>query len=149
MMPQDIGLKISADPDLLCAVRGTVRGYVERFGFSKERVDEVVLAIDEACANSIRHAYGGTSDRSYQLSMSSSNGWIVFEVRDEGKPAPKEKIQRKSGDDGAPDLANIVPGGLGVQFIYGVFDSVEFNPGDREGNLVTMKLKRPEPRDEE
>ena len=147
MMSEDIGLTITANPDLLCAVRGTVRGYVEQFGFPSERVDEVVLAIDEACANSIRHAYGGTCDRSYQLSMSSNNGWIVFQVRDDGKPAPKESIQRKPKDGDAPDLANIVPGGLGVQFIYGVFDSVEFNPGDHEGNLVTMKLKRPTTQD--
>jgi anti-sigma regulatory factor (Ser/Thr protein kinase) len=139
-------MEIAANPSLLCAVRGMVRGYVEGFGFPKARIDEIVLAIDEACANSIRHAYGGPCGRSYQLSMSSSNGWIEFEVRDDGKPAPKEALQRKAmpaSEGKPPDIETIVPGGLGVQFIYGVFDAVEFVPGEREGNRVTMKLKRP------
>ncbi len=141
-MNRDIGIEIAANPELLSAVRGLVRSYVGSFGFNKDKIDEVVLAIDEACANSIRHAYGGPCNSCYSLSMSSSNGWIEFELSDNGQPAPKERIQLKS-TDGPLSLDAITPGGLGLQFIYGVFDNVEFIPGATQGNRVTMKLKRP------
>jgi anti-sigma regulatory factor (Ser/Thr protein kinase) len=65
------------------------------------------------------------------------------EVRDSGKPAPRDKIVQK----GLPEISDhseITPGGLGVQLMYKVFDKVDFCPGKTRGNCVTLRLKRPE-----
>ena len=142
MSEKDLGLKVVADPTLLVAVRGMVRSYVANFGFPKDRVDEVVIAVDEACTNAIRHAYGGPCERTYQLSMRSSNGWIEIELRDNGRPAPPTKVQLTK-DTTPADIESITPGGLGMRLIYGVFDEVQFTPGKTRGNCILMKLKRP------
>ena len=143
-MAVDIAVQIAADPDLLGIIREMVRSYVSRFGYPKERVDEVVLAVDEACANSIRHAYGGPCDRVFRLSLSSTKGWLQIELGDDGTPARAEAVKPKPPSDHPPDLDTIVPGGLGLQLIYGVFDKVDFRPGESQGNRVTMRLKRPQ-----
>ncbi|NIP90019.1 MAG: ATP-binding protein, partial [Gammaproteobacteria bacterium] len=49
-------LEIAAHPRLLSTVRGMVRSYLAEAGFARERTDEVVLGVDEACTNAIRHA---------------------------------------------------------------------------------------------
>lgn len=138
-----ITMEVTSDPALLAAVRGAVRCYLISAGFPKERVNEVVLAVDEACANTIRHAYRGQKNRTFRLAMRTTKRWLELEVRDGGKPAPRDKIVRK----GLPEVSNdqeITPGGLGVQLIYEVFDRVDFCPGKTRGNCVTMRLKRPE-----
>jgi anti-sigma regulatory factor (Ser/Thr protein kinase) len=138
-----IAMEVSSDPALLGVVRGAVRCFLDAYGIPDERTAEAVLAVDEACANAIRHAYGGQKDRKFRLAMRTTERWLELEVRDSGKPAPRDKIVQK----GLPEISDhseITPGGLGVQLMYKVFDKVDFCPGKTRGNCVTLRLKRPE-----
>lgn len=137
----DIQLSLRALPRLLCGVRSMVRCYLRDLGVEEARTFEVVLAVDEACTNSIRHSYDGDPGRRLLLGLASDAEWITVTLRDEGRPAPREKI-------GPPvpapvDRENLHPGGLGIGLIYDVFDEVQFEPGDPVGNRLTMRLRRP------
>jgi anti-sigma regulatory factor (Ser/Thr protein kinase) len=112
------------------------------FGFTKERCHEVMLAVDEACTNAMRHSYDGRTNEMLVLSLRSNADWVEIELRDEGRPAPPEKTCRKTV--APPDPESLRPGGLGVQLIYEVFDEVTFTPGEREGNCVSMRLRKPD-----
>ncbi|MCX5757731.1 MAG: ATP-binding protein [Candidatus Hydrogenedentes bacterium] len=70
---EDIRIELSSEPRLLCSVRGLIAGYLNTHGFSEDRIREVVLAVDEACANSIRHSYGGEKDQRLTLSLCSNS----------------------------------------------------------------------------
>jgi len=140
-MADDLRLEIRSDPRLLEAVRALVRAYLSGFGFSGDRCDEIVLAVDEACTNAIRHAYGGRTDQTIDLAMQSDADWITLELRDTGRPAPAARVRRR--DVPPPDTKRLKPGGLGVQLIYRVFDEATFSPGRQQGNCVRMRLKRP------
>lgn len=142
MSSVDLALDVAADPRLLTSVRGMIRSYVGSFGFANERADEIVLAVDEACSNAIRHAYGGPCDKLYHLTMRSTKLWVEIELRDGGKPTPAKALEIVK-DMTPSDIDSIVPGGLGIPLIFGVFDKVEFQPGKTRGNCVTMKLRRP------
>jgi anti-sigma regulatory factor (Ser/Thr protein kinase) len=145
MTRDDIRLEIASDARLLCALRALVRTYVGLQGFPFERADEVVLAVDEACTNAIRHSYGGSTDRSIELTLRSLDDGIEIVLRDEGTPASRERLAQRELTP--PEPGTVVPGGLGVQIMYRVFDEVTFEPGEDAGNRVTMRLKRPPVRD--
>jgi anti-sigma regulatory factor (Ser/Thr protein kinase) len=136
----DIVLDLRSDPRLLCSVRALVRRYVMDLGLTESRALEVVLAVDEACANAMRHSYGGCCDKRLRLALSTTAKWIRVELRDEGKPAAPERIKKKKGATGGA----LRPGGLGVPLIRKVFDDVRYEPGEVTGNRVLMRLKRPE-----
>ena len=137
----DITLKLRTDPRLLCAVRALVRQYFSDARFEEARVDELVLAVDEACTNCIRHAYGGRTDRSMTLRLDAADGWIEVCVTDQGAPAPPEAVRRKRPR--APNPDKLEPHGLGVQLMYRVFDEVAFAQGKGKGNTITMRVKQP------
>ena len=141
MRGEDIRIEVLSDPRLLGSIRGLVRSYVSAFGVSAERAENVVLAVDEACANSIRHAFNGRRDRKIEITLRSNRRWVEIVVRDGGKPAPRERLTRTGPK--RLDRDNLKPGGLGVQLIYRAFDQVGFSTGRTRGNCVTMKLKRP------
>jgi anti-sigma regulatory factor (Ser/Thr protein kinase) len=111
------------------------------YGFPHERADEVMLAIDEACSNVIRHAYEGRSEHTVELTLQSDDEFLEFRVCDQGIPCPPEHVQRR--ELRTPDPDDLRPGGLGVQLMYEVFDDVQFSHGSEGGNCVVMRLKRP------
>ena len=51
-------LDVPADPAAMFIVRALVGKISEKIGFAADESDKLVLAVDEACTNVIRHAYG-------------------------------------------------------------------------------------------
>lgn len=139
-MNDDLRLEVRSDPKLLGTVRQVVRGWVEACDLGREAADELVLAIDEACANAIRHSYEGRSDRAVGLTLRSDEEYLEVRLCDDGVPCSPECVERR--ELGTPKAEDLKPGGLGVQLIHQVFDHVEFCPGEESGNCVVMRRKR-------
>lgn len=142
-MPNEVDvlrLRTSSDPRLLGVIRGVLQTWLEIVGLEANRRSEVVLAVDEACANAIRHAYDGRVDGEVELILGLSDEWIEITVNDQGKPCPPECA--KARPMVRPKANEVEPGGLGVKLIHQVFDEVRFCPGTEHGNCVTMRLRR-------
>ena len=90
----DILIEFRSDPALLKPVRHLVRAYLDSLGLSADRRDDVVLAVDEACANAIRHSYQGDNDRPIELSFTQDSSGVTIVLRDEGLPPPKARVHR-------------------------------------------------------
>ena len=136
----DIRLEIRSDPKLLASVRSLVREWLESHHVAPQRLNQLVLAVDEACANAIRHAYQGRGDELVELHLRATADELLVEVCDRGVTAPPERVERRELLPPRPE--EICPGGLGVQIIHQAFDEVQFCPGSPCGNRVTMRLSR-------
>lgn len=140
-MTHDFRIDVRTDPRLLASVRELVRSWIAPFGLGDDTEHGVILAIDEACSNAMRHAYEGRWDCHATLTLTPTEEYLEFELSDEGTPCRPEKVVRRELE--RPDPEKVTPGGLGVQLIYQVFDEVTFEPGSPIGNRVIMRLKRP------
>ena len=139
-IPTDFQVQVRSHPRLLRPVRWLVRTWLNEMGVECDRGDEVVLALDEACTNAIRHSYHGEDGNTLVLTLRAAPEWLELELRDDGDPAPLEKMQARILE--APTLDRLQAGGLGVQLIHRVFDEVTFCPGIERGNCVIMRLRR-------
>lgn len=137
-MTEDLYIAVRSDTRLLRTIRAAVRGYLEAAETPADRCDEVVLALDEACANSMRHAYKGQTGGRLELTVRREGGAVEFQLRDFGVPIPADKCTPRALT--APDPAQLTPGGLGLPLIFEVFDEVEVCPGVESGNCITMRL---------
>ncbi|RLE16902.1 MAG: hypothetical protein DRJ50_14640 [Actinobacteria bacterium] len=140
MRADDLRLQVSSDPRLLGVIRGVIHVWLEVLGLVIDRRQEVVLAVDEACSNAMRHAYEGRTDESIELVLSASDEWVEITVSDQGRPCPTECSEYRPLLP--PEPHEVEPGGLGVKLIHEVFDEVRFCPGTSHGNCVTMRLHR-------
>lgn len=138
-MAEDFNITLRSDPRLLCALRWMIRAYVSSFGLDAV-VDEVVLAVDEACANAIRHSYGGDQNRPLTLLLRAQEVYIEIELRDEGLPIPPERVHPPALEQ--VESERMTPGGLGMHLIHQIFDEVSYEPGTERGNRVIMRLHR-------
>ena len=141
-MSVDIQVEIVSNPAFLRNIRALVRSYAAVFGVPDARLDLVVLAVDEACTNAIRHAYEGRGDEKLEILFCSNEKWIEIILSDQGNTAPDGVFVKRKFKP--PDPETIQPGGLGVQLMFSVFDEVKYYPGEEGGNKVIMRLKRPD-----
>ena len=112
-MDRDLRLTVRSDPRLLGPIRSVVRSWLGTWDLEEKKVDQVVLAIDEACTNAIRHAYKGRSDGSVELSLHAKPRHLVFQVSDTGLSCPSECTEKRPLIP--PDVDDLEPGGLGIQ----------------------------------
>ena len=133
---EDTRIDIAATAENLKEIRQFVRNYIDECGGLDKYKDELVLAIDEACQNVVRHAYKETKgDIAVKLSYKNNN--FIVSVEDDGTPVIPEKIKPRNLDD-------IKPGGLGTFFINQIMDSVSFQlTSPHWTNCLTMTKKIP------
>jgi PAS domain S-box-containing protein len=82
--PQELRLRLPADPAALRSLRNSLRRWLAQCEASDRESGEIVLACNEAVANSIEHAYG-PSDGSVEVVAGFTDGAVRIVVRDDGK----------------------------------------------------------------
>jgi anti-sigma regulatory factor (Ser/Thr protein kinase) len=125
-------LKFAADTSQLAAMREAVRDYLLEGNVPEMEAELMVLALDEACTNIIRYAYGGCSRRLIRLSIDGLPRHVRCVLRDYGASCDPAKIRSR-------DLADFRPGGLGVRIMHNAFDQVLFEPQPRGTRLTLVK----------
>ncbi len=119
---------------MLHIVRSMVGQMAALAGFSEEETQFVILAVDEACANVIRHAYQCRDDGDIIISCRETEDGIEFLVTDQGTPCDSSTFPKRS-------LEEVRPGGLGLPLIEAVMDKVEFRRGDGCNELYLAKSR--------
>ncbi len=121
----------------LAEVRQQARTFLAKAGFEECETELLVLALDEACTNVIRHAYKGEA-KPMRLEMTRLSGKIRFVLRDYGRSCDPRHIKSR-------ELEDVRPGGVGVHIIKQVFDHVAYEPQARGTKLTLEKalVKKP------
>ncbi|MFQ5693691.1 MAG: ATP-binding protein [Nitrospinota bacterium] len=129
-------LKIPSDPSFLRMVRKAVETICAMGGLDEEERCKVVLAVDEACTNIIRHSYDGATDQPIICTGEIDDGVINIALRDFGKKVDPSRIKPRELDD-------VRPGGLGVHIIREVMDTVDFRDCGEKGTLLRLQKRLP------
>ena len=125
-------IEVPARPERLRELRAAVAEAAARAGCDAQLSERLVLAVDEASANVIRHAYCGACDRRIELAIEQAGPELVFRLRDDAEPVDPARLQVK------PRSARQA-GGLGLYFIASIMDHWELRrPPDGRGNLLVM-----------
>jgi sigma-B regulation protein RsbU (phosphoserine phosphatase) len=125
-------LRFPARADQLHGVREAVRQRARAAGCSETCTGDIVLAVDEACQNIIRHAYCGDPEGSIVLEMERRDDELVVSLRDFAPEVDASRIRPR-------DLDDVRPGGLGTHFIRECMDRADFvPPPEGRGNLLRM-----------
>jgi anti-sigma regulatory factor (Ser/Thr protein kinase) len=85
-------LVLPSDPRFLSIARNAVSEVSAICGLSEEVCQGVTLALDEALANVIRHAYKNRYDQEIELDCQVNADQIVFRLLDQGEPPDPAKI---------------------------------------------------------
>ncbi len=127
--------RFPARAEELRRVRESVRREALGQGCAPECAGDIVLAVDEACQNIIRHAYAGRGDGEIVLEIERAGGDLVVSLRDFAAPVDPSRVRPR-------DLDDLRPGGLGTHLIREVMDGADFAPAPPDGgNLFRMRKR--------
>ncbi|HEQ98201.1 MAG TPA: HAMP domain-containing protein [candidate division Zixibacteria bacterium] len=117
-------------------IKDYVRETLEGTPFSEKELTGILLAIEEACTNVIRHAYLYAPGGTIRLKITLTSDKAVFEIIDTGRAFDFE-------GSGTPDLDRYVEtsrkGGLGIYLIRKIMDDVDYRARRNENRLILVK----------
>jgi serine/threonine-protein kinase RsbW len=125
-------LQFSSDTANLALMRTEVRKFLDSYPFTEKERTLMVLGVDEACTNIIRHAYELRDDQPIALSMEGLRKCVRMRLRDYGAQVPVHRMRGRAHDQ-------IEPGGLGLHLIKTAFDRVDYILKARGTELVLTK----------
>ncbi len=100
-----------------------------------EATDELILAIDEACANIVRHRSPEITGGDIHLRFDIEPGVVRFQLDAFCRASEMGKIKPRELDD-------VRPGGLGMHFIATIMDRVYFIPNRGHEGSVTLVMEK-------
>ena len=135
-MSQPIKLSVPSDPKYLGLIRKVLQELLESHDVPDDTARRLILCVDEACANVIKHSYEGPCDEPIEATFTIEGDDFKVQIRDYGKQCDSSQIKPRC-------LEEVKPGGLGTHFINEIMDDVSYCTNRTKGTLLTMikKLK--------
>ncbi len=127
-----VELKIPAKAEWVAVARLAVAAVASRLRFSVDEIEDIKLAIAEACTNCIQH--GGAAD-SIEITSQVLSDAVRVSVRDRGVGQRLEQV----GDTGFVEGKRTEE--LGVFLIRALMDDVSYNVDAREGTELVMSKR--------
>jgi anti-sigma regulatory factor (Ser/Thr protein kinase) len=125
-----MNLALRATPESIGEVRVRLRRELGEI-LVPRALEAVCLAVGEACANVVEHAYAGLQPGPLQVSAEVAGDELRVTLRDRGHPVDPAKCKSRSLDD-------VRPGGLGLHFMHCAFDPVHFERDADGWNRLTL-----------
>jgi len=110
---------------------------LEGFAVGQATIYQILLAVDEACTNVIKHAYSGQTGI-ITLTCELLDDSLVIIIRDRGKPFDPRSVPPP---DLEADLEQRKIGGLGIYFMQKMMDDVSYEFSPEEGNKLIMRKR--------
>ncbi len=115
--------------------RNALRKLLDQLGIEPALRDRLVLAVDEACTNIIRHAYGAQGNGGIGLRVSRVDDVLSFELTDDAPCVDPGRMRPKP-------LGECRAGGLGIALIDTVMDTWHVEPASaRSGNRLVLRKR--------
>ncbi|HTP31476.1 MAG TPA: ATP-binding protein [Candidatus Acidoferrales bacterium] len=130
-MDVQVKLRMPSQARFLAVVRAAVGELGSVYGWPEAECQGVILAVDEAVANIIKHAYHGNSEGAIEVTCLGAADRLEFTLLDQGDPPDPGRICSQPLDDHAH-------GGRGTHLIRMIMDEVCYErvPGGNRLRLI-------------
>jgi serine/threonine-protein kinase RsbW len=123
----DVRLTLPARPENVAVVRHVLGAFAEALRLPPDLVEDMRLAVTEACTNVVRHAYGDDEHGSIDVVIRPDGDRLDLTVTDYGQ--------------GIGPSADVAGPGLGLPLISALADSVQLERLPTRGSRVAMSFR--------
>ena len=134
-------LQVPSSTENLALIREFVTTVGAQAGLAEIEIAKLELAVDEACANVIEHAYSHDASKEVTVSANYDGDSITFKIEDTGAGFDPTKIQQEELES---LIAKRKDGGLGMRLIKTLMDEVQYEigPGQKNELRMTKRIRK-------
>lgn len=145
MLSRPISMEMPADAEYIDIVRFTLYGIATKLGFSFEEIEDMKVAVSEACNNAVIHAYEPDRQGIIELRFEPFPEGLRIIVKDQGNSFDGVSKLEESTSLHDQELSETNIGGLGLYLMQALMDEVEVkNNGGTEVVLTKTRSKSEE-----
>lgn len=133
-------LKVKSRTENLSVIRDFIGTSASELKLPNEIIENIILAVDEACTNIIKHAYKYSPDGDITITIKPTSSKFIVSIIDNGISFEPETIPE-------PDLQKYYRqrrvGGLGIYLMKTLMDEVKYvsKPGKYNEVLLSKNFK--------
>lgn len=127
MTYETIKMEISSNPEYVSVIRLTTSGIANKVGFCIDDIEDLKVAISEACTNAIKHSL----DDKFIVIYSIIENGLTIEVIDNGKGYDRNSVSE-------PNINDLKEGGMGLFIIESLMDEVTVESQEGKGTSIKM-----------
>ncbi|MDA8354403.1 MAG: anti-sigma B factor RsbW [Firmicutes bacterium] len=133
-----IKLVIPAKAQYVGVVRLTVSGIANRLGFNYDEIEDMKLAVAEACTNAVDHAYRECEDKgNIDVTFHIFGDRLEIKIKDEGNSFDIAAVKKRCGPiENQLPFISMRERGLGLHLMETLMDRVDIHGG--QGVVVTL-----------
>lgn len=134
-----VELSIPSNPIFERVVRASAAEIGSAIGFSRERIEDLKLAISEAVNNAIDHGNQRASGKLVAVVFELDGEKLEIRISDQGPGAPDLNFSRRVVDEQSLEAGYLR--GFGMYLISELVDDYEVN-SSHTGTMLTLRLYR-------
>lgn len=128
-MKEHIKISLPGKPEYVSIARLTASVIANQMGFNIDDVEDIKVAVGEACNNAVLH--GKSHEEVFEIQFEVQDDRMVIEVRDNGNGFDLDEYQ-------APEPGELRENGLGIFIMKTLMDEVEFIPVQNNGTTIRL-----------
>lgn len=134
-------LHVPSSTENLAMIRDFVSAVGQQAGLDQPDIYKLELAVDEACANVIEHAYGPDVTKDVSVKATFDDERIEIDVIDTGRGFDPNTIDQKGLEQLVAERRS---GGLGMRMMKALMDEVHYQivPGEKNELRMVKLLKK-------
>ena len=124
---ETIKMEIASNPQYVSVVRLTTSGIANKIGFCLEDIEDIKVAVSEACTNAIKHSL----DNRFSVEYTIFENGLTIQITDSGKGYDVEAVSK-------PNLEEPKESVLGLFIIQILMDEVYIKSDIDHGTIIKM-----------
>ena len=131
-----VSLEIPPKSPYVGVVRLALSSLARNAGLGEEKIDDLKIAVSEACANAVLNNEEAGSDDPVHITWSEVDGSVRIEVGDRGAPVDADAV-RDVDTQGFSTRAV-----MSIALLKSLVDECEFEPREGGGTTTRLVIKR-------
>jgi len=139
-LAREVSMTIPVAPEMEIVATAQAAALGEYIAMTRDKIDEVKLALVEACINAFEHAECRDEQLhlTFRLGRDESREWLEVEVMDKGKGFNSAQVEEPSIEK---SFVSHRKRGWGLQIIKSLMDEVEITSGVGGTRILMRKYK--------
>jgi len=134
-------LQVPSSTENLALIREFVGSTAQQAGLSAKEAAGLEMAVDEACANVIEHAYGHDVSKEVIVRVTLDDETLSIDIEDTGRGFDPGSVSQEELEQ---LISKRKTGGLGMRLMSKLMDEVryEIGPGKKNALHMTKRLRK-------